>query len=71
MTILGKEPAYFSFCQKSRDFHLCLGKPTIEHSEHRKRPGWCGRGKPEDFKKRKISLAFFVSFFGDEKKKVT
>ncbi len=71
MNFWAKEPAYFCFCKKSRDFHLGSRKPSKEHSEYRKRPGWCGRGNRVDFKKRKISLAFFVSFFGDEKKKLT
>ncbi len=71
MTFSGKPRPIFLFALNQGIFTLGTGKPSIEHSEHRKRPGWCGRGNRVEFKKRKISLDFFVSFFGDEKKKET
>jgi hypothetical protein len=63
------QPAYFSFCKKSGGLHRGRRKPSIEHFAQRKRPGRYWSGNCKDFKKRKISLDFFVSFLGDAKKK--
>ena len=63
-------PAYFSFCSKSRDLYMGRRKLSIEHL-HSKAAWAALRTKTVDFKKRKISLDFFCFFFFFMQKKNT